>query len=578
MYRTLLIIVLFFSSFVFAQQEAAPVYDPDFEAELNLFNRFFTSGDAQGAYVHAQKMLDIATHKNLPPRELGAAESTVGEALRKMERYSEAEPHLRRSLALRESVLPRTHYRVLQSLDALGNVLYLENKYDEAARLTERSLAIYATMPDRDGPDECAYGMALQRLGSIEATKKNLDKAEGLLIRATKSFATVGEGCGQLHGVYFSLAGVYWLENRKDKVEEVYRAAVKAFAPEAGEDPDYHYGYYLSCLAGVYTAQKRYDEADALYKQAIQAATHVAGSEGPSASAELMATVTRDYKSMLEASGRKGELAAVEQQRRAAASVAAGNPARPETQLQTLQEEAQQAEQEKRFDDAEKDLRQELEVARSLGSQDPRGILAEVDLGLFLEGRNKPNEALRVTEQALAEARQAAIDDPDILGRVYSALVVLYSNRHNDAAVEPVLKQSVDLWAKNQASLHYPSALGALGQFYVSRRQFNRAEPLYLQALQVVERTQGPDSFQVISSVERLGYLYAQMGDWAKAEPYYRRVLALHEKQFGTNSPMLNGTLYQLAEVMRNLGRPNEANEFLARRERLNNSAPITQK
>lgn len=577
MYRLLLIICLL-SSFAFAQQEAAPVYDPDFEVELNLFNRFFTGGDAQGAYVHAQKMLDIATRKNMPPREVGAAEWAVGEALRKMQRLSEAEPHLRRSLALRESVLPRTHYRVLQSLDALGNVLYLENKYDEAARLTERSLAIYATMPDRDGPDECAYGMALQRLGAMSAAKKNLDKAEGLLIRATKSFATVGEGCGQLHGVYFSLAGVYWLENRKDKVEEAYRAAVRTFAPEAEEDPDYHYGFYLSCLAGVYTSEKRYDEADALYKQSIQAATHVATGEGSAASAELMASITRDYKSMLEASGRRGELAAVEQQRRAATSIAAGDPARPEMQLQTLQEEAQRAEQEKRFDDAEKDLRQELEIARGLGPQDGRGILAEVDLGLFLERRNHPDEALRVTEQALAEARQGFNDDPDILGRVYSALVVLYSDRRNDVGLESILKQSVDIWAKNPADPRYPGALGALGQFYASRRQFTRAEPLYLQALQVVEQTQGPGNFPVVSSVERLGYLYTQTGDWAKAEPYYRRVLALDEKQFGSNSPMLNGVLYQLAQVTRNLGRPNEADEFMARRERLNNSAPTPQK
>ncbi len=579
MYRVLLIVCLL-SSLVFAQQEAAPVYDPDFEVELGLFNRFFTGGDAQGAYFHAQKMLEIANRKHMPAREVAAGEWAVGEALRKMQRLADAEPHLRRSLALRESVLPKTHYRVLQSLDALGNVLYLENKYAEAIPLTERSLAIFATMPDRDGPDECAYGMALERLGVMEGAKNNLDKAEGLLIRASRSLGEAGLGCGQLHGVFYNLANVFWLENRKAKVEEVYQAAVKVFTPETNEDPDYHYGYYLMCLAGVYTSEKRYDEADGLYKKAIQAASHVESREGPGASPDLLADITRAYKAMLEESGQKGEVAAVEQQQRAASAIASSDSQHPEWQLEALKNGARQAEQEKRFADAEKDLRQRVEVARNLGPRDSRTVLAEVDLGLFLERRRQSDEALRVVEKALAEARQNFNDDPQVLGSAYAGLVVLYTDRHDDPGLESVLKASTELWAKqpNQADMRYAGALLALGQFYRLRKQYAKAEPLYLESLNIVERTQGADSFHTLSAVEGLGYLYKQMGVFDKAETYYRRALALYEKQYGADSPILSQPLYQLAEVMRNLGRPKEADELAARSERLAHLVPTAQK
>ena len=578
MHRVLLILFLTFSSFVFAQHEPSPATDLDWEAEMNLFNRFYTGDDPQGAYAHAEKMLEIANRKKLGAREVGASEWAIGEALRKMEKFSEAEPRLRQSLKSRESVLPPTHYRVLQSVDALANILYLEGKYDEAAPLTERAIAGYAAMTDRDGPDECHYGLALQNLGTMEMAKKNADKAEGLLIRAANSFANVSLGCGQLHGVYWSLASVYWLENRKDKVEEVYQAAVKVFAPEAGEDADYHYGYYLMCLAGVYTSEKRFDEADALFKRAIQAATHVSTSEGPETNAELLTAVLREYRYMLVAANRTADIAAVDQQLQASAAATAADAKHPEMQLEVLRDEALRAEQDRRFDDAEKSLRREVEVARSLGPGDGRAVLAEVDLAYFLERMKRPDEALRTAEQAFNEAKRGFSDDPNVFGRACDAMAFLYDARHNDPALESMLKLSVKIWEPypNKADFHYPRALTALGRFYLTRKQYTKAEPLFLESLKLVERTQGADNFSIVSAVESLGYLYAQMGAYDKAEPYYRRDLALWEKRFGTNSPMLNGVLYTLAEVMRNLGRPKEADEFMARRERL--TTPATQK
>ena len=302
MHRVLLVAFLLVSSFAFAQQEAAPVYDPDFEVELGLFNRFFTQDDAQGAYVHAQQLLDIANRKQMPPREVAAGEFCVGEALRKLQKPSEAEPHLRRALQLRQSVLPPTHYRVLQSVDALANVLFMQRKYDEAQPLLTRALGIYSGMSDLEGPDECARGIDLQHLGFIHLLKNDLTTADIMLTGASHSFVAAGFGCGQLHGIYNNLVTLYSAQNRRDKIEQVYKDAVKVFTPAPDEQPDYHYVFYSNALADLYVSEKRYADAETLLKRVIHDAGYVrAVDEGPLS--ELVANAEKQYKEVLAITG-----------------------------------------------------------------------------------------------------------------------------------------------------------------------------------------------------------------------------------------------------------------------------------
>ena len=98
--------------------------DADWQAEIDLANRFFQADDLPGAYDHGRKSLEIARRKHLGPRFPAASEWIMGEALRYQRKFAEAETLHRDALKLRESVLPPTHYRVLQSVHALAVTLY----------------------------------------------------------------------------------------------------------------------------------------------------------------------------------------------------------------------------------------------------------------------------------------------------------------------------------------------------------------------------------------------------------------------------------------------------------------------
>jgi tetratricopeptide (TPR) repeat protein len=63
----------------------------------------------------------------------------------------------------------------------------------------------------------------------------------------------------------------------------------------------------------------------------------------------------------------------------------------------------------------------------------------------------------------------------------------------------------------------------------------------------------------------RLANLYNRWSRFDKAEPYWRELLSLQEKKYGSVSSVLAPTLNQLAEVLVNLGRTDEATQVRQR-------------
>ncbi len=546
--------------------------DLDWDTELNLFNRFYGQASYQGALQHAQNMIDIATRRKLDARSLAAGEWAMGMVLFHQRQFKEAESHMRCSLELRESVLPATHFRVLQSVSGLARILVVEEKYDDAAPLLQRSIAAYSAMNERSGEQECAYGMDMQNLGRINLLRQNYDKAEGLLTHAARSFGQVGIGCGELHEVYRNLANVYWMQNRKDKAEEVYKVAVQEFTPDAGEPTDYHYGVYSLSLASLYSSQKRFDEADPLYKSALSAAEHISTAEGAEAHTGLLADILHSYKEMLVAANRNADALAVEQRLRALTDVNAANSANPELQLRTLMMEFASAAQEQRFEEAEKNLRRAVDVARGMGRQ---GIDLQLQLGWFLESRGRSADAVRTLESAFSDAQRNFPSDPQVQGFACNAIAQFYQVHYNEPAAEPSFKRCVALWRKypDRNDLAFASTLRNFGQYYMLKGEYASAEPYLLESLAVEERVRGPESFPITTALDALGNVYMHLGKWEKAEPYYRRQLALDEKQFGTNHQVLGAPLMNLENIMRNTGRMKEAEELQARRTHLENPA-----
>jgi tetratricopeptide (TPR) repeat protein len=85
------------------------------------------------------------------------------------------------------------------------------------------------------------------------------------------------------------------------------------------------------------------------------------------------------------------------------------------------------------------------------------------------------------------------------------------------------------------------------------------AEPLYLQAREIVRVALGEQHPDYATSLNDLAGLYAAMGRHAEAEPLYLKAMAINREALGEQNPAHATLLNNLAELYRAMGRYAEA-------------------
>lgn len=109
------------------------------------------------------------------------------------------------------------------------------------------------------------------------------------------------------------------------------------------------------------------------------------------------------------------------------------------------------------------------------------------------------------------------------------------------------------------------SLLNAVASFHLDAGRFAAAEPLFRRALDVRERTLGPEHPDTLSSLNNLAYVLDSIADYAGAEPLYRRALEAEERLRGPDHPSTLCVLNNLAFLLANQGK-NSGAEALYRR------------
>jgi CHAT domain-containing protein/Tfp pilus assembly protein PilF len=95
--------------------------------------------------------------------------------------------------------------------------------------------------------------------------------------------------------------------------------------------------------------------------------------------------------------------------------------------------------------------------------------------------------------------------------------------------------------------------------------RFADAEPLYKRAVEISERSLGPDHPQVAASLNNLATLYVDQGRYVDAEQLFKQVLAMRERAFGPDHPQVAGSLSNLATLYRELNRNADAEPLFKR-------------
>jgi tetratricopeptide (TPR) repeat protein len=109
-------------------------------------------------------------------------------------------------------------------------------------------------------------------------------------------------------------------------------------------------------------------------------------------------------------------------------------------------------------------------------------------------------------------------------------------------------------WLMNQA-----------GQRWDALAEWSQCEPLMRRALEINERSYGPDHPNVAICLNNLAALLQATNRLAEAEPLMRRALAIDEQSFGPDHPDVASCLNNLAQLLRATNRLGEAEPLMRR-------------
>jgi tetratricopeptide (TPR) repeat protein len=215
-------------------------------------------------------------------------------------RLSEAEPLMRRALAIDEASFGPDHPEVATDLNNLAQLLKATNRLSEAEPLMRRVVEIFEKTLGEDHPN---VATCLNNLALLLQDTNRLSEAEPLMRRALaideKSF---GPGHPDVARDLNNLVQLLQATNRQSEAEPLMRRALAI--DEASLGPDHPYvAIRLNNLAALLQATNRQSEAEPLMRRALAIDEASFGPDHPEVATDLnnLAQLLQDTDRLLEA-------------------------------------------------------------------------------------------------------------------------------------------------------------------------------------------------------------------------------------------------------------------------------------
>jgi Tfp pilus assembly protein PilF len=234
---------------------------------------------AEDPYFPEGSVLDfLAGFIGLDSPGLGRSLNDLAMVYEGQGRYAEAEPLLKRALAIRETALGPDHPDVATSLNNLAMVYEGQGRHAEAEPLFKRALLI---REKRLGPDHPDSGASLNNLAMVYERQGRHVQAELLCQRALAiREKALGPDHPDVGKSLNNLASIYAEQGSYAEAERLYQRALAIREEALGPDhPDV--GGTLNNIATTYAAQRRYAEAEPLFQRALAIREEALGPDHP---------------------------------------------------------------------------------------------------------------------------------------------------------------------------------------------------------------------------------------------------------------------------------------------------------
>ncbi|MCE9642261.1 MAG: tetratricopeptide repeat protein [Betaproteobacteria bacterium] len=467
-------------------------------------------------------------------------------------RLTQAEPILRRALAILEKTQGPDHPDVGAALNNLAGLRKAQGRLAEAESLYLRDLAITEKAL---GPDHRDVGLSLSNLAGLYLALGRLSEAGQLMQRSLAILEkTLGRNNLSIVLALKTFAEIYRKQGRYAEAEPLYRRSLEILEKAFGPDhPDV--ALTLSNLAVLHNEQGRYAEAETLHRRALAIQPKALAPEHPD-----VAVVLNNLADLYREQGRYAEAGPL-YRRSLAINEKAFGPDHPDvaTNLSNL---AVLHKVQGRYAEAETLHRRALAIwEKALAPDHPDvgvglNYLAELyrEQGRYADAEPLYRRTLEILEKALGP-------EHPYVGGVLNNLALLYQaqGRYADAASHLQRSLGIAEKALGPDSVQAAGQLNNLAELYRMHGRYAEAEPLYLRCLRIVENTVGPDHPRYAVSLSNLALLYQMQGRFAEAAPLRQRAVAISEKALGPDHPDVARLLNLLADLLKAQGKLDEA-------------------
>lgn len=510
--------LIWFAPAVLALADMGRAQTPDAEKEIKgLFQKAM---ELRGAGKHAEAITYFDKAVALAPKVFGEDTNAAGIYLNagvcyyQAQRYKEAEPLLRRSLAIREAKINKGDSRIGVSLGALAATLQELTKHEEAETLFLRAITIHAANQDKR-----ELGLTCNNLGTLYNALGRYAEAEVQFQRALQTRAQyLDKNNFDVAAFSHNLADTYRLMDRYAEAEKLEYRSMEIRVALLGKE-SLPVAQNLNMLGLLAYRQGRYKEAEKLLREALAIGEKKAGKDSLVAATYLLNLAIVD--------GSVG-----------------------------------------RVDEAETYYRRAVKIReKQLGPDHPSVANVLSALAVYLDRLGRTDEAEKhFTRSVAIQEAKLGKNHPQLSSTLVS-LASLYLRQGRYREAEMLCRRAITITEERQGKDHIDlaPAVNNLAGVYVRMNRFEEARALYERALTIREAKSGKDHPDTCYSAGSLGDLCAMMGDFKAAQQHLDRAFKIAEASFGKDSPQVGTIMTSYAALYRRMGQPAQALKAQAR-------------